>query len=903
MINSFMLKEVILLLLFVLSNFFLIASDPNLDEAGEHIKNFSLQTGASIATYDIPLGDSYTGGAITWSICLDPDGTEADCTYDIVNFPDGSTTSDIEVPSIVDANDNLIARFSNAGVPSVQIRINNSVPVGEYFVRIRAIRTSDPTSYNQTRAYRIIVRQPRDFLLVLDMSGSMGCSASDPIDCSSDVEDPRWLQVREGMTSFLNSYVNPEDELVDADRFRVFYFSNDAVTASIINDTYTGPSTLSAFKDALEADIEGHPKAGATSIGAGLIEAIENVGGSDDDSRSQTIILFTDGHQNTDPSVTTDSEGEVNLIDYITTTAPRGFSPVNFSSGTYNNFRILAFSALSSPPDNGLLSELSEDLIIEDFTGETRIGSRIAGEGFNIFNEGNTPNFIKSETQELNNTNRLEITVNKNVKSLFFDAFLDLPRIEDYSNISITRNGVSVTDSVFNLVRGSYFVKFVYNCADFSDEQCEGNWVFEMNRNRSANRPPANNVRLTATADDPAIDMVVSTYEKKPVLGGKLLPTVELTCNGGPIETAKVTAKIYKPKDDLNDILARTVVPASFNAGPDSSCSIRAYNYLQKTNPAVLEPVINPSVETITLRYNKSKKVYCLPYRNLDVVGSYKVEFFVEANVPRLGKVVRTKEENVFVKFNKVKLEEKEVDTGTQTTNLQFIPTYTFNGRKRLAGPGWGYAFKSSGNGISNARISNSCGGQYNMTLDITNNDPNLQLKVFDETVYRGDVSRFPRTFGGGGFFENLYGKVYGGLTFPGDGFEGTIDNGFLVELGLGYPVQKNLMLETYGGYYGFQNDYNILGWTTLLKYQFTLPNLVVSDRNLVFSVGAGGGIYSPKDLSATSGYLGKASVRYPISRTSAKTGFDLEFEFGAHFLSEPDVQFINTSILIIKPF
>lgn len=139
-------------------------------------------------------------------------------------------------------------------------------------------------------------RLPARMVLVFDKSGSMAWSSKLDGDAtcgalySPNPECQRWRVLRRAtgqMISVAKAYQLPADQL------GVVFFDNDA--------TNTGglAAMTNATLDAVLTAIDGRSPGGGTSIGDGIGNLQPNVTGGDNANFNNTMLLFTDGAQNT----------------------------------------------------------------------------------------------------------------------------------------------------------------------------------------------------------------------------------------------------------------------------------------------------------------------------------------------------------------------------------------------------------------------------------------------------------------------------------------------------------------------------------------------------------------------------------------------------------------------------
>ncbi len=763
---------------------------------------------------------------------------------------------------------------SNTGI--VEVIKNQNTIEGEY--NFTLIARNNQGSVKQ-REFKIIVRAPMHLVFVLDRSGSMECPDEEATNwpCNNSPNDSRWNKLKSAIVYFLEKF--GEDTILNEDRFNVVYFSG-----AIASSTDTDPSksingfiSVQDFKAKIVDNMESAPRElmpfrlgrDGTSIGEGLFHAIKNTfGNAEDANTTQRILLFSDGEDNRSSLETNGG----NRIVKSSNNDSKDLSDPNideleiFTIGAASNASIVPAASqldeIASPDDNPNSTSRkiwASQHTFYDATGTTGFLTTICDNLYMQLLEGYSPNYILFKDMKLKGQNKIKFALNKKVHRLMFDAHFEKPYATRFEDLKITRNGEDVTEWA-SINYGSYYIKVDFNFNDITTFDSEGEWIFTCNSegfiDKHFNRSGSSNLRLSATADDTAIKLRFSAGNKKLRVGDKITPTVSLKHYGNSVQDAKVKVTIYKPGDDLGDILARepnNIEPNQEQGGYATS----KYTYLQLNKPEVLKNYLNKKVKTIDLEYTPTG-IYKGIYDGLDVAGVYRLVYTVEVDIPGLGKVKRMKEQTINVRVGIVDLDlnikERQVTKDGSTIIWTIRPQYMSSKGKKYIGPGYSYAIGIDKADVNSQTVTDLGDGRYKISFTPKSNNANINLYFFGDEIYTGKVKDFiPRYKRGLSF--------HGGITKPYNTMDSLYNDGIYGEIDLSYKLSNNLILEGVGGYYSFEPDFNIFGATLFLKGYFPFVKNGVS-----FSLAGGGGTYWPKGEDMTTGVAARVALHIPFN-------------------------------------
>ncbi|MBL7793512.1 MAG: VWA domain-containing protein [Saprospiraceae bacterium] len=776
---------------------------------------------------------------------------------------------------------------------SATVTVINAVE-GEYPFTLRRTGAGIAAA---TRNYRLIVRPALRMIFVLDRSGSMECAPSASAASWSGCIIPsghRWDALKTGVQNFVNKFQTDNENALANDRMSVVYFSGMTVDPAGDFETM---KTITAFRTGITSNMSSAPAQNAadpvlgrdgTSIGAGVLEAINSrLGGIEDNSFREVIVVFTDGEQNAAPNVvTTATTREIQAEDG---TVLKNLNNINLDGieiFTVGVGTIPAFTTMLQELANGSSRYFTTTTGSEvDFLGE------LSGNAFNeIFNKF-SPQHIIFDRQTITGANTLAFNCNKNVGQLFFEAHFDRPISRSLTKYEIYHNGVKLLLDTTKFLFTPFLVTYTINFQDLPEYTSEGSWEFRMLIEQGSyfdeniyHLGPAS-VKLYATADDHEIDMATKVGNTPVVVGSKAPISLTLSHLGKPIKNAVVKAHILKPSVDVGDLLARAQVTGPLPNDPElGTCAGQTMAWLQANNPGALDSLKIYFGDTLTLPH-KGDGLYEAVYGDWAVTGVHKVIFTVVAEDAAYGKLERMKDQTVNVRIAPVLFTPKERTYG-KDGNVSYLglrPQYESEGRTYFVGPGYGYAFSVKGNGVEKVTVNDECGGKYGLSVQ-AEGDPRVKVYLLDEEIYRGKMSSFDKPY-----IKHKWDiSAHAGITSPLGKLDSLfVNGGFYAEIDAGYQFTPNFSLEGRGGYYGFDQNFYVLGATIYAKGQFPL-----SSSGLSMSLAAGGGIYKPKNTDSSGGYSLRLALHW-----AATSRLDLSLEGGYFNLPTPDYQFLTVGL------
>ena len=689
------------------------------------------------------------GSNVSWSFTSVLNGVGFDCN---TNGTEISKCNGITVALPPNSTDpNTVPndrRVSIAGVPASAGEINFTLSV------------SKPRQ-TEERQFKIIFRKPNDFAFTLDKSGSM-----------SMIENgiSRWDALKTAVNLFMLKLSDPAFAK-NGDRVGLNFFdtnvSQPAFGAGMISLTAT------TVNQTVNNAFNGINPGGATAMGKGIQDAqtskLNNI------SNARTMLVFTDGVQNVAPEV--DILGK-NI----------GGIPINSSSGT-GSIKIFTIG-VGNP--SGIYLTILENLAIENrghyiltpngssFTSPTLGVSN--GSINDVFNtifinalKAFSPQIVNEKEQALNSVyaKLLDFPLNIAVEDLVLEIRLNqkfekqqLESIIKY--IKVLRNGVDVTQLFKANFTGDFTDAFLLTI-NFNTETVfqklptsEGFWevVFQYNEQNTTEMAlpkafgdkqiiadkKAKEIKAytTAIADDHLLDYEFQS-SSQPNAGRDIKFSAKLGFNNKDFDNADVFAFVYRPGEDIGDILGKNPLVVKNQDDQKDKTSIGVLKYLALLDDKDFVASLLPNESVIQLK-SLGKGTYEGIYNDTKVAGIYQVLYLIRGKSPLGGHIMRYEKESIYVRFADVDLPNSNVKIISQNRsgmNL-FIKPITSQGF--LVGPAMTGVFKfdSEDKLAQLSEVIDNQDGSYNL---IFKGSPKSigTLTLLDKKIFTGKICKIKK--------------------------------------------------------------------------------------------------------------------------------------------------------------
>jgi hypothetical protein len=505
-------------------------------DAGNVESNAGFPLDMSSATVNLTIGGN---PAIACTSTLNP--ALSNCSYQVVDGDDADAALD------------TVKIFYTGSFPAstnIQYSVTGAKASGGTLLQ-------DPASPNVVAfTTGATSRNPASLELVFDISGSMGSSAV-----------PSGTVTRiDALKSAVQSLFNQLSNLaLINDKVGAVYFNNMAT----VFDPTPGPSSTNLEPannpqkiNDIRNDMDAKKPTNATSIGAGLQAA--NTSGFAADlaapaNVTKTVVLFSDGEQNTDPQVAIIGGnlqvGGANYpaeIKVCPITAGRQTAPGFTLQQNIANLRCATSNAHIRDDQNSFVTadletyfmQLLGDLLVGDKLELTRDLTGQIVQGTNL-----TEKFLANKGDVALNI-LLSWSGEQTTAKTFLPFRLRAPdgQLVDLSNRTEFGNNMNFTTVRFPLVQNGDVIKPA------------GEWQIELVGEEIS--APALDYHLVVMLDNPTIASEFS-LESEDVGTGEAIPIrVKLTEGDNPVLNATVVAQLLGPEMGVGDILSTTSTPS-----------------------------------------------------------------------------------------------------------------------------------------------------------------------------------------------------------------------------------------------------------------------------------------------------------------------------------------------------
>lgn len=652
------------------------------------------------------------------------------------------------------ANAGPVDPILEANWVKIQLQAGEDPVPGDYLFQIDA---TDEAPNSVSYLFTLSVRRPVSVVMVLDRSGSMGTLIPDILPATTRMD-----MLKTATSLFVNKLDLYDSEL---DKRLAFVFFNSQV--NMPSPTMSNLTVVDGNVSSFESDINTLSPTGNTAIGDALIDGGKQQLLLADELDGKSLILITDGEQNTGKQVNsagTEAGGiplnipPNNPIQIITigfAGASLGDSAVNLQNVATNNqggamtaHNYLIEPAMSGDSDIEAIAEISNSL-------------QMALESIMRFSSPQTVG-IESGFMPAQIPVTKDFKVNSNVDKILFELITS----DQEPNFTIEKDNIPVNESnvSLNFIRNSNNgVNSILAIIDLKQPPIgitsEGVWSVNILSGTGGGKP----FQIRAEVDDHrlnyTVDVTTSNYRVEDVIN----VNAQITYANAPIEDATITSVIKRPGDDLGDILAR----ANVDFKPQTQGDITSIGYqkllaLIESNPQLIDS-LRLQENSITLSH-ASNGNYEGQFSNTDVSGIYQIFTRISGSNAEIGDYERLVQRTVYLRFADPDPEESSMQYTAVSNNsfqISYTPKYTVDGQLRFVGPGFANGLEITGADVTNTTTTDNGDGSYNILVTTTgNNDPNIDISLSGVDVYNGPASSF-----GNGGSSNFIDKIIKWIT------------------------------------------------------------------------------------------------------------------------------------------
>lgn len=589
-----------------------------------------------------------------------------------------------------------------------------------------------------SREYRIDVRRPLDMAFVLDKSGSMGII--------SEGTTTRWDALKTAVNNFMLKLSNPAFAQ-PGDRVGLTFFETGVTPSSFGNTLLTlNPGAATMVQTAMNSLSPGS----GTAMGLGINEAKTKLA---DATRTRDILLFTDGEQNVAPLVNN------NGCD-VGGVALNANCPV--LPGSSGNLKIFTIGIGNPSPtylttlQNLATKSGGNCLITSNGTTFTNTNSMVIGNIDAIFTQAfvnllrdNSPQLIrtKSGTIDANSQRLVDFPLNKNVDNLLIEVALnknveiaELVRLT--RAILVNRNGQDVTSLATPRWVGSTPNTYVYSFSFNTDKaytnklRSDGIWDVTVQPNSVAS---GLTYRIAVIADDHALDYTCSQGLASPTVNATQKFAAQFSDRGKPIENATITATVYRPGDDIGDLLARNPKKVATPARQldQSAVGIIKYQTLLRDDAAFVR-ALTPVEQVVTLTHQGNGR-YEGNYSGMNVAGIYQIVFRIQGQDSIRGQYDRYEMQSMYVQPGQIdfgrSVIDKAVINGKLVMTVRPVTTYG-----RFLGPAAADAFDVNATAAKLSSVVDNQDGSYTLTVQSTTQSRGT-ISILNQKLFSGNLT------------------------------------------------------------------------------------------------------------------------------------------------------------------
>lgn len=588
------------------------------------------------------------------------------------------------------------------------------------------------------REYQINFRRPLDMAFVLDKSGSMGGITTGTT--------TRWDALKTAVNNFMLKLSNPAFAKT-GDRVGLTFFDS-GITPSSFGSTLIplDPGSAVTMQNAMNSLAPG----GSTAMGQGLTDAKTKLA---DAVRSRDILLFTDGEQNVAPLV------NANGCDI-------GGTPINSNCpvlpGSSGNIKVFTIGIGNpSPTYLSTLQNLATKnggncLLTSNGNSFTNTTSMVIGDINAVFTQAfvnllrdNSPQLVNTRSGGINGANQklIDFPLNKNVADLLIEVSLNkrfeiAQLVRLVGTIRVMRNGQDVTALATPRWVGSapdsYQYAFSFNTekAYTNKLRSEGKWEVIALPNSPAS---GLTYRIVVIADDHQLDYTCSQQLAQPSVGATQKFVVQFSDRGKPVENATITAMVYRPGDDIGDLMARNSFKAPIQGRDQdrSAIGIIKYNMLLQQDAGFVKALI-PTEQVVTLTHRGNGR-YEGDYSGMNVAGIYQIMYRIQGNDDSRGPYNRYEMQSMYVQAGQIDLSKsvisKEVSAEKVVMTVRPITTYG-----RFLGPAAADAFDVNAQSARLSNVVDNQDGSYTLTI-VGKSSATVNIVILKQKVFTGRLS------------------------------------------------------------------------------------------------------------------------------------------------------------------
>jgi len=626
--------------------------------------------------------------------------------------------------------------FVDPTTEHVNVTQSGTAMPGTYSFVIHATDQAAPVNEVFQEFSITVQRRPVSLVFVLDRSGSM---SSSPHGGSGTISRMDILQTAASL------FINKLDPLgVPGDSAALIYFES---TVERVETPLPFEATLTEIEGNVGAftnNIEMQSPGSATAMGDGLLAGKNKF--FPDDTNKPFIFLFTDGEQNVGNLVNNagtqagteslnNDDDSIQIFVLGTGGAAMGSNPSRLQA-------IATENAAGGGPRYFLLQEEAEDTPTAGIVN-------FFDEIFQSMLSGGSPQTVavKQGTMPSQTSGTADFEINANIDKILFE--LITPDQEPF--FTIEKDGASVNDdnaSVRYINGPNNGTNSLLAVVDLADQPAsgitsEGTWRINIQSGTGGGQP----YQIKSQVDDHRLDYTFEASTDDFKVEDVLRLNADIAYDNTPLEDANISALVFKPGEDLGDLLARADVKFEADtAGDNGSVGYQKLLALIEDKPALIDS-LNLQENTVNLAHTADGN-FEAQFSDTDVSGVYQVIARISGADSTIGNYERLVRRTVYLRFGDPDPDistQEYSQTGANTVQLLYTPMYAVSGNPRFVGPGFAGGIEITGTDVDNITTLDNGDGSYTINLDVLNGntDPDIKINLSGVDVYEGKASDF----------------------------------------------------------------------------------------------------------------------------------------------------------------
>lgn len=653
--------------------------------------------------------------------------------------------------------------------------------LGEYIIRVSASNVPQgPQPYaiaarGTGRIERQEQRQPVEIMLVLDLSGSMLNATCPAPDCPIKLD-----RLKEAVEIFLQLW---DQVQVNGDKIGITYFRTNVNQLEILNDPLP-PFDAQTLIDNLNG--QNTQSSERTAMGGGLQSAINHLLNNGSNA-NKFVVLFTDGVQNMNPTVTRgnwSTRGSLLTIANSSVLPGSNIPPTNPVTEINTELGVTVNTIGVGTPAHviDLLASVAENtngIFFQTNVPDEELRRLFLEQLISIL-RGNTPQLIDYRYPEINSRGNAaeNFFVNETASKLLFAVSWDN---ESDLELIIRKDGQDITEHVKQTQNGSFYQILTFE-SNHHIPNLGGAWeiVFAGENGTS--------FEIAAIVDEIEIDLQVRAESIQIAAGDKVGLTLETLVDGEPISLPlDINATVLRPRVDLGSLFARSQRRLKV---PPSAIYLDEFSLFNRVDFSDLRS----KVEMIEVE-NEDEGIFTSSFSQTRTAGVYNFSFEISGNHPAIGQFTRLEQISVNVGVNVLDTRKSDIRTRLLDSGRYQITITPKDRYGNLFGSGYAEALQfrlDQGAGL--LAFADNDEGEYTLETSLPRGQKSeVAIHAFGEEVFAGPLRKLS--------FSRFYYFLQYGRLYIAENLNDLVAGGSTLGGGVGVNLGPHFSLEFHGRY------------------------------------------------------------------------------------------------------